>query len=92
MSKEKQIEEMARDLCIQCAEGRPCYIARDGGLCESITRQATAVYNAGYRKQSEGEWTYGDNDTMKCTLCRRRMPKIILARFCPNCGAKMKGV
>lgn len=50
------------------------------------------LYNAGYRKQSEAEWTYGENNTMKCTLCRRRMPKIILARFCPNCGAKMKGV
>ena len=58
----------------------------------SRTGAAVALYNEGYRKQSESEWTYGDNDTMKCTLCRRRMPKIILARFCPNCGAKMKGV
>ena len=44
-------------------------------------------------KQSEGEWTYGvDREgTMKCTLCRRRMPKIEHARYCPNCGVKMKG-
>ena len=43
--------------------------------------------------RSEGRWTYGVDrgDTMKCTLCRRRMPKIDNARYCPNCGAKMKG-
>lgn len=83
MSEKKQIEEIRKDI-----------FAAFGGYAkweEDWQSLAEAVYNAGYRKQSEAEWTYGENNTMKCTLCRRRMPKIILARFCPNCGAKMKG-
>lgn len=49
------------------------------------------VHIAGYHKQSEGEWTYGVEGTMKCSRCRRRMPKIDGARYCPICGARMKG-
>ena len=52
MEKEKQIEEMAEtlaemcdlDLLADCEE-------KDCSKC-----MATALYNAGYRKQSEGEW------------------------------------
>ena len=61
---------------------------------------ATAVYNAGYRKQSEGEWK--DNH---CTICGMTpigeetwtKHNITPPRFewfmdfCPNCGAHMKG-
>lgn len=93
MSKEKQIDEIAKLICNfpQCVnyniigecKARECQIADN----------AEKVYNAGYRKQSEGEWTYGvDREgTMKCTRCRRRMPKIDGARYCPNCGARMRG-
>lgn len=86
MRKEKQIEEMAIDVAIS--------IVWDGSEFATVDCWETAemLKLKGYRKQSEAEWTYGENNTMKCTLCRRRMPKIILARFCPNCGAKMKGV
>ena len=93
LSKEKQIEEIARDICESCHDGvcycdkKPCDLK-----CEFFT-EAQYLYGKGYRKQSKGEWTYGvDREgTMKCTLCRRRMPKIEHARYCPNCGAKMKG-
>ena len=53
MSKEKQIEEMVRDLCdIEC-KGMKCNIC-DSHCCE-YRMQAEVLYNAGYRKQSEGE-------------------------------------
>ena len=82
MSKEKQmIEELADFLWRNT-------LIHTEDLCHDV---AETIITEGYRKQSEAEWTYGENNTMKCTLCRRRMPKIILARFCPNCGAKMKG-
>ena len=54
--------------------------------------EAEFLYNAGYRKQSEGEWTYSeDKRSMKCTHCRKRMKIQLDRRYCPNCGAKMKG-
>lgn len=92
MSEKKQIvEEMARHIPARIFVYD---VSENTANLDELRREIVALhlYRAGYRKQSEAEWTYGDNDTMKCTLCRRRMPKIILARFCPNCGAKMKGV
>ena len=51
MSKEKQIEEMAKTLCGEKERDcRKCYIC--GGICEFWT-EASVLYNAGYRKQSE---------------------------------------
>lgn len=86
MSKEKQIEEIDELETV-------LYEANHKTSVLNYRWLATEAYNAGYRKQSEGKWTYGvDREvTMKCTLCRRRMPKIEHARYCPNCGAKMKG-
>lgn len=62
MSREKQIEEMTNDLCnIEC-KGMKCNVCGTG--CE-YRILAEALYNAGYRKQSEpfsrphekgGEW------------------------------------
>jgi hypothetical protein len=54
---EKQIEEMARIICADSA---------NKGLCEKCGfnkgcwkfKDAEAIYNAGYRKQSEGENEY----------------------------------
>lgn len=63
---------------------------------------AKALYHAGYRKQSEGEWIDKPTGAYSrwqswCSSCgkhsgiggiesNRHKP------FCPNCGAKMKGV
>ena len=52
MSKE-QIEEMAKAMCLDCAKDSPCSLAQVGGMCSSVRKQAAALYNAGYRKQSE---------------------------------------
>lgn len=79
MSKE-QIEEMGKVV----AEVQ--YL---GGLEEKV---AEHLYNVGYRKQIVGKWTYSENKkTMKCTRCRLRMKTYDVRRYCPNCGARMKG-
>ena len=96
MSKGKQIEEMAFILD-GCCNNLP------DAWCETYdcsTCKAKQIYDAGYRKQSEGEWLHGayDEDNIYtyehiCSCCEKscwtdryehRYP------FCPNCGARMK--
>ena len=62
------------------------------------TAEAVALYEAGYRKQSEGEWEYvnGDigYDEYGCSICGENVAfydEEDKYNFCPNCGAKMKG-
>lgn len=94
MSKEKQIEEMAEtfdemcdlDLLADCEE-------KDCSKC-----MATALYNAGYRKQREGEWK---EDIIAfcnvCSACKAKVDRYAIKcnsgklNYCPNCGAKMGG-
>ena len=98
MTKEKQIEEMAHSLCCQecgCAECESDYRCEFSVECEIL-------YNAGYRKQSEGEWRselirrcdwkgreqqYFQPNS--CSICHNAVAT--RTPFCPNCGAKMKG-
>ena len=64
--------------------------------CETIDR---VVREAGYRKQSEGEWIESDIPQEKyvCSLCGGAcwyydyQGDVAKSRFCPNCGSKMKG-
>ena len=127
MNREKQIEEIAKILLIDC-EGActDCeYYGRYGGSLCIPMRLANELYNAGYRKQSEVELRvetttddFKDLEVAKergyhrkkfyCPNCdllikieswdsermfgggtilkSNEMPK-----FCPECGAKMKG-
>lgn len=93
MSKEKQIEEMAEMLEI-IENARETY-------ANDITDHTENEYiregllNAGYRKQSEGEWEeYQVPPIICCSECdwgtdiedRRQF------RYCPNCGAKMQAL
>lgn len=92
MSEEKQIEEMAKIIASSCYKScSECNSeAIDGTACIEV-RSAEALYNAGYRKQIEGEWKKRGNEKT-CSLC-----KFIYYsnndewNFCPTCGAKMKG-
>ena len=92
MSKEKQIEEMAKDL--QKSEH---WYFNDHSVDFELDRFKTAenLYNAGYRKQSEGEWVVCGmfDDFFKCSSCGDKHPwqTAIEYKYCPNCGAKMKG-
>ena len=55
MSRDKQIEEMAKYCCNPCdfeSNGK-CVLDHPIGECEIATETAKALYNAGYRKASE---------------------------------------
>ena len=93
--REKQIEEMEAIIISSHCDNplyKDCY-----GECEYCI--ARDLYNAGYRKQSEGEWmaTCVCN-IFQCTNCKKTTvfyefcngvfsPKA----YCPRCGARMKG-
>lgn len=90
MSREKQIEEI-KD-CIDSVYGCDCAYYGVDGLAI-----ADALCNAGYRKQSEGEWELQRQEhggyTRKCSECGYNvMPyRAESMKYCPHCGAKMKG-
>lgn len=106
MSREKQIEEMAKDLCqnggVCCLqEWNDCHLDV-GKYCHKCNTVAERLYNAGYRKQSEGEWEnvyeYNAYEMRRerktaCSQCGYKPKGDIFGKtpFCPNCGAKMKG-
>jgi hypothetical protein len=91
MSREKQIEEMAK-------------VANDfwkstvrASLPEAFAMWfAEHLYNAGYRKQNEGEWIIGEFESPVCSACgkvslKNGYEEYVKSNFCPNCGARMKG-
>ena len=98
---EKQaIEEMANTYFEAMLKARGTL----GSMNEGAPKwYAKAFYEAGYRKQSEGEWETEttnwvyDVKRTYCSNCRKSgifdsfMGKYHLTNYCPNCGAKMKG-
>lgn len=93
MSNKKQIEEMAKVLKDYTKEN---HIMASHTILENY---AEALYNAGYRKQSEGEWVHTDKADHwfgkdECNKCHyHTFDRIDLSHFnfCPNCGARMSG-
>lgn len=87
MSREKQIEEIARTLCTTCDGDTMC---KDISGC-IIEQYAEVLYNAGYRKQSEGEWVkvYQNKKAIvyECSNCGHLT--LGTSDYC-ICGAKMK--
>ena len=100
MSKEKQIEEMAK---ILCGMKNGC----DGCMWEKVhcyeRNDAEEIYTAGYRKQIVGEWAITGGERAwnnaeypierTCSVCglRRNIETQVAWNFCPICGANMKG-
>ena len=91
MDKQKQIEEIARDIDEFCQKELGAVFNDD-----ILANFAEHLYNAGCRKQSEGEWIA--KGTMirtpsainyTCSLCGLKSART--TPFCPGCGAKMKG-
>jgi hypothetical protein len=93
--KEKQIEEMAKDVTGSIDW---CSL-EDDFITVDCFRTAEALYEMGYRKQIEGEWEelmhfsfdggYSGSN-YRCSNCHfddcyEETP------YCPRCGAKMKG-
>jgi rubrerythrin len=93
MSKEK-IEEMVKALN-EATFGVNTQTLADHLKPETINKVAEHLYNAGYRKQSEGEWvfnrgrTYGE-PAYYCSACSYGASEYGYDKFCPNCGAHMR--
>ena len=90
MNEEKQIEELANSF----------YEAITHLLSLPTCRVlAKDVIGLGYRKQSEGEWVPhieigAMNNFWECSVCHWKtvsFTEMRHSKFCPNCGAKMKG-
>lgn len=79
MSREKQIEELTNELIRTHSYGTSNAVAEH-------------LYNAGYRKQSVGEWKKVSDKSprYKCTICNHLYNNMEY-KYCPYCGAKMKG-
>lgn len=63
-NKEKEIEEMSRNLC----HSRTCDIKKNGGNCYKYCNAyiyAFRAVNAGYRKQREGEWVQAKQEVAR---------------------------
>ena len=87
--REKQIEEIGK---IICGMENGC----DGCMWNKARcnerNYAEEIYKAGYRKQSEGKWkqVYNSFPRYVCTHCNHLYNNKSF-KYCPNCGAKMKG-
>lgn len=81
MSKEQQVAEMSGIITKSCENRR----------FVSSMKIAEALYEADYRKQSEGEWILVKNGHGVCSVCNRQDNIDNLAHFCRYCGARMKG-
>ena len=94
MDREKQIEEMAIIVSKSIQEW-----ANDLPPMSCPIFVAETLYTTGYRKQSEGEWLTSDIPQEKyvCSICGGAcwyydcQGEVARSRYCPNCGAKMKG-
>lgn len=95
MNEEKQIEEMEKIL----EEGEHIITGiTDFFIKTKFASLSTAkkLYNAGYRKQIEGQWEKRtfiffdvENVGFKCSKCNTTWDTP--TKFCPYCGARMKG-
>ena len=84
MSKEKHIEEMLEAQCVYYGECEHCPVyPNDKDQEDKCRTGCRMLYEAGYRKQSEGEWIIkseiykllDDVDEelyVECSICQRR--------------------
>ena len=102
MDENNQIEEMANCLCREYETDRCNPDCGAHGHC-NIYFDCKVLYEAGYRKQVEGEWLNGVNGSKVCSMCGKEPLYTksgtvfattfyrVKSNFCPECGAKMKG-
>ena len=92
--KQQKILQMTKDICRHqnvCTD-----VCKPISACDAL-RYAERAVEAGYCKQSEGEWISNELGGYKyafyCSECGwvDGYPFNDRHKFCPNCGAKMKG-
>ena len=90
-----EIIDLKKTLC-----GKPCDVCGRYGKKCIPEYNAERLYNAGYRKQSVGEWVWDDDGYCRCSVCTQKAPvttqyqdepMTTATKYCPNCGARMKG-
>ena len=89
MEKQQKILDMAKDICrvkLNCND-----VCNPISACDAL-RYAERAVEAGYVKQSEGEWEKFQElyPRYVCTACHHLYNNKEY-KFCPSCGAKMKG-
>ena len=89
MSREKQIEEMAKGMC-DCCRKAVTNDTCEETLCCGVIQHAEALYNAGYRKQ---EWISVDErlpDKEGTYLTYTDKDRMLFDSFCiyPSIGTK----
>lgn len=107
MNENEQIEEMARlmeEPCVGSCKACEYYPPRSAMPCMHLKR-AKIIYFKGYRKVERGEWIakpqefyIGDTEWM-CSVCKEEFCPLDMVqddffrmmKFCPNCGADMRG-
>lgn len=86
---DKKIKQLAEDILQEFSSS---YSEADQNFLERMIHDAWRI------EQVEGEWVWISDDDVMCTTCGRVFNSNDNAdaglsswRFCPNCGAKMKG-
>ena len=90
MDEKKQIEEMAKVICKSYEQKKDCETCPTEWCYAE--EYATALFCNNYLKQSRGEWKQAYNSFPRyvCTNCNHLFNNKTF-KYCPNCGAKMKG-
>lgn len=91
MNDREMIEKIADILC----ESKNHNCNREDCKC---IKQATDLYNAGYRKQKQGKWIVTERGcVITCSNCKERVELYYpdgtptgLLPYCPYCGSKNK--
>lgn len=101
----EEISEILTEAAHKACEDIPFAPPNDDDRCIRPTmechrcKEARALIDAGYRKKIEGEWIeHGEigamNNAWECSACHWKtvsFTEMRHSKFCPNCGAKMKG-
>ena len=96
MTKEEAIKTLKENVCLICAYGGKNIDECDIRYCDN--REAFNIAIEALENQKTGHWIDVTNGRggHKCDNCHDYAPSYqsgveYLAKYCPNCGAKMEG-
>lgn len=94
--EDKQIEELARDLCDICRSKFDDECSKD--LCVNVQLHAKEICDRGWQRPKHGTWQrryrYSAIWHFRCSECQmtsaRSQKEHPTYRICPHCGAQME--